>query len=433
VEVLICGGRVVDPSQGLDCHLDIRVIDDKIAELGTNLTPQQHADANVGATSRVIDAQGCIVAPGLLDMHVHLREPGFEYKETIATGLAAAAAGGFTAVVAMANTNPVHDTAAVTEFMLRRAASVGGTRLYPIGAVSKGLDGQALAEIGGMQQAGIVGLSDDGMPVMNVRLMRRAMEYGCMLGLPVLSHCEDHDLSANGVMHEGIVSTALGLPGTPAMAENIMVYRDIQLAALTGSHLHVQHVSTAEAVDLLRRAKAQGVAVSAEACPHHFTLTDEAVRGYNTNTKVNPPLRTAQDVEAVRAGLRDGTIDVIASDHAPHHITEKECEYAEAPSGVVGLETSVGLAFRLYHDGLLSLSQMIAKFTLHPARVLDLPHGTLKVGEVADITLLDPEYDMLVQASGFRSLGKNSPFLGWRLRGAATLTMVDGKVIFERE
>lgn len=433
VEVLIRGGRVIDPSQGLDRHLDIRIKDGKIAELGTNLSLQQHADADAEVPSRVVDAHGCVVAPGLLDMHVHLREPGFEHKETIATGLAAAAAGGFTAVAAMANTNPVHDTAAVTEFMLRRAASIGGTRLYPIGAVSKGLDGQALSEIGGMHRAGIVGLSDDGMPVMNVRLMRRAMEYGCMLGLPILSHCEDHGLSANGVMHEGVVSTALGLPGTPAAAENIMVYRDIQLAALTGSHLHIQHVSTAEAVELVRRAKAQGVVVSAEACPHHFTLTDEAVQGYNTDTKVNPPLRTAQDVEAIRAGLQDGTIEVIASDHAPHHMTEKECEYAEAPSGMVGLETSVGLAFRLYHDGLLSLSQMIAKFTVHPARVLGLPHGALKVGGVADITLLDPEYEMVVKADEFRSLGKNSPFLGWRLRGAAKLTMVDGRVIFERE
>lgn len=433
MEILIRGGRVVDPSQGLDRHLDVRIIDDKIAELGTNLAPHQLADAHAGATSRVIDAHGCVVAPGLLDMHVHLREPGFEHKETIATGLAAAAAGGFTAVAAMANTNPAHDTAAVTEFMLRRAVSVGGARLYPIGAVSKELGGKELAEIGGMHRAGIVGLSDDGMPVMNVRLMRRAMEYGCMLGLPVLSHCEDHGLSAHGVMHEGVVSTALGLPGTPAAAENIMVYRDLQLTALTGAHLHVQHVSTAEAVDLVRRAKAQGVTISAEACPHHFTLTDEAVRGYDTNTKVNPPLRTAQDVEAVRAGLQDGTIDVIASDHAPHHMMEKECEYAEAPSGMVGLETSVGLAFRLYHDGLLSMSQMIAKFTVHPARVLNVPHGALKVGGVADITLLDPEYEMVVKASEFRSLGKNSPFLGWRLRGAAKLTMVDGRVIFERE
>ena len=321
-----------------------------------------------------------MIAPGFLDMHVHLREPGFEHKETIATGLAAAAAGGFTAVAAMANTKPVNDTPAVTEFMLRRAAAVRGTRLLPIGAVSVGLAGEELAEIGGMHQAGIVGLSDDGMPVMNPRLLRRAMEYGRMLELPILSHCEDHRLSVGGVMHEGVVSTALGLIGVPAVAENVMVYRDIQLAALTGAHLHIQHVSTAEAVDLVRRAKEQGITVTAEACPHHFTLTHEAVQGYDTNTKLNPPLRTAADVEAIKAGLQDGTIDVIASDHAPHHVSEKDQEYAAAPSGMIGLETSVGLSLRLYHEGILPLSQLIAKYTVHPARVLGVPHGTLRVG-----------------------------------------------------
>lgn len=434
MEVLIRGGRVIDPSQGLDRHLDIRITDGKISQLGPQLSPSQHdTETDREARSRIIDAHGCVVAPGFIDMHVHLREPGFEYKETIATGLAAAAAGGFTAVAAMANTEPVHDTAAVTEFMLRRAATVGGTRLFPIGAVSKGLAGQELAEISGMCKAGIVGLSDDGMPVMNVRLMRRAMEYGLMLGLPVLSHCEDNALSAHGAMHEGVVATALGLPGIPAVAENIMVYRDIQLASLTGVQLHIQHVSTAEAVDLVRRAKAQDLRVTAEACPHHFTLTDEAVRGYDTNTKVNPPLRTSRDVEAIKAGLQDGTLEVIASDHAPHHITEKEREYAEAPSGMIGLESSVGLAFRLYHEGLLSLPQLIAKFTMHPARVLGLPHGALNIGDAADVTILDPEYDLLVEVATLHSLSKNSPFLGWRLRGAAKLTMVDGKVIFERE
>lgn len=434
MEVLIRGGRVIDPSQGLDRHLDVRITDGKIAALGPQLSPSQHnTETDREARSRMIDAHGCVVAPGFIDMHVHLREPGFEHKETIATGLAAAAAGGFTAVAAMANTEPVHDTAAVTEFMLRRAAVVGGTRLFPIGAVSKGLAGQELAEISSMCKAGIVGLSDDGMPVMNARLMRRAMEYGLMLGLPVLSHCEDKALSAHGAMHEGVVATALGLPGIPAVAENIMVYRDIQLASLTGAQLHIQHVSTAEAVELVRRAKAQDLRVTAEACPHHFTLTDEAVRGYDTNTKVNPPLRTLRDVEAIKAGLQDGTLEVIASDHAPHHMTEKEREYAEAPSGMIGLESSVGLALSLYHDGLLSLPQIIAKFTMHPARVLGLPHGALNVGDAADVTILDPEYDLLVDAAALHSLSKNSPFLGWRLRGAAKLTMVDGKVIFERE
>jgi dihydroorotase len=433
VHVLIRGGRVIDPAQGLDRYLDVRIAAGKIVELGTDLPVSLHTtEVDPAVTPRIIDARGCIVAPGFIDLHTHLREPGFEYKETIATGLAAAAAGGFTAVVTMANTQPVHDTPAVTEFMIRRAAAVGGTRLYPVGAVSAGLRGEALAEIGGMHKAGIVGLSDDGMPVMNARLMRRAMEYGHMLGLPVLSHCEDRSLSAGGVMHEGVVATALGLPGIPAAAETVMVYRDIQLAALTGVHLHVQHLSTAEAVDLVRRAKEQGITVTAEACPHHFTLTDEAVRHYDTNTKVRPPLRPARDVEAVKAGLRDGTIDVIASDHAPHHLAEKEREYAEAPFGMIGLETSVGLSLQLYHQGVLSLPQLIAKYTVCPARVLGLPHGTLEVGSEADVTVLDPEYEMVVEAATLRSRSKNSPFLGWRLRGAAVLTIVRGEIIFER-
>jgi dihydroorotase len=433
VEILIRGGRVIDPAQGIDRHLDVWIVDGKVAELGVDIrAPLQRVPGDPRPEPRIIEAQGCIVAPGFLDMHVHLREPGFEHKETIATGLAAAAAGGFTAVAAMANTQPVNDTPAVTEFMLRRAVAVRGTRLFPIGAVSVGLRGEELAELGGMHKAGIVGISDDGMPVMNPRLARRAMEYGRMLDLPILSHCEDHRLSAGGVMHEGIVSTALGLPGVPAVAENVMVYRDIQLAALTGAHLHVQHVSTAEAVDLVRRAKDKGITVTAEACPHHFTLTHEAVRGYDTNTKVNPPLRSVEDVEAIKAGLQDGTIDVIASDHAPHHVSEKEQDYTAAPAGMIGLETSVGLSLRLYHAGLLSLSQLIAKYTVQPASVLGLPYGTLRVGSSADVTLLDPDYACEVEAATLRSRSKNSPFLGWCLRGAAVATIVSGEVIFER-
>ena len=433
MDLLIRGGRVIDPSQGLDRHADVRIVDGKIMEIGVDLRPalQQPADESQPA-SRIIEAQGCVVAPGFLDMHVHLREPGFEHKETIATGLAAAAAGGFTAVAAMANTKPVNDTPAVTEFVLRRAAAVHGTRLFAIGAVSVGLEGKELAEIGGMHKAGIVGLSDDGVPVMNPRLMRRAMEYGCMFDLPILSHCEDQRLAAGGVMHEGVVATALGLLGVPTLAETVMVYRDIQLAALTGARLHIQHVSTAEAVELVRRAKEQGLPVTTEACPHHFTLTHEAVRGYNTHTKVNPPLRTAADVAAIQAGLQDGTIDVIASDHAPHHASEKDQDYASAPSGMIGLETSVGLGLQLYHDGLLSLPQVIAKYTIHPARILGVPHGTLRVGSSADITILNPEHLYEVEAATLRSRSKNSPFLGWHLRGAAVATLVNGDVIFER-
>jgi dihydroorotase len=308
----------------------------------------------------------------------------------------------------------------------------GGVRLYPVGAVSVGLAGEELAEIGGMHRAGIVALSDDGMPVMNARLMRRALEYGGMLGLPVLSHCEDLGMSAGGVMHEGAVATALGLPGVCAAAENVMVYRDLQLAALTGAHVHIQHVSTGEAVDLVRRAKDRGVRVTAEACPHHFTLTHDAVRQYDTHTKVNPPLRSAEDVEAVKAGLRDGSIDIIASDHAPHHVSEKEQDYTAAPAGMIGLETSVGLSLRLYHDGVLPLSHLIATYTIQPARLLGLPHGTLRPGGVADITIIDPEREWEVETAAFHSRSANSPFLGWRLRGVAITTIVEGNVVFER-
>jgi dihydroorotase len=428
VNLLIRGGRVIDPAQGIDRHLDVWIVAGKIAALGTGINT---LSSGTEPPARIIDAHGCIVAPGFIDVHTHLREPGFEYKETIATGLAAAAAGGFTTVAAMANTQPVNDTAAVTELMLRRAAAVRGTRLYPVGAVSMGLAGEELAEIGGMHKAGIVALSDDGMPVMNARLMRRAMEYGRMLHLPVLSHCEDRGLSVGGAMHEGVVSTALGLPGIPAAAENVMVYRDLQLAELTGAHLHVQHVSTAEAVDLIRRAKDKGVTVTSEACPHHFTLTHEAIRQYDTNTKVSPPLRTADDVEAIKVGLQDGTIDLIASDHAPHHISEKEQDYTAAPSGMIGLETSVGLSLQLYHQGRLSLPQLIAKYTLYPARLLGVAHGTLEVGSVADVTILDPEREMMVEATALRSRSTNSPFLGWRLRGVAVATIVAGEVVFE--
>ena len=429
VNLLIRGGRVVDPSQGIDRYQDVWIADGRIAALGTDFEMSAAGD---GESPQVLDVSGCIVAPGFLDIHTHLREPGFEYKETIATGLAAAAAGGFTAVAAMANTQPVNDTPAVTEFMLRRAAMAGGTRLYPVGAVSVGLEGKELAEIGGMHQAGIVALSDDGIPVMNAKLMRRALEYGHMLGLPVLSHCEDLGLSAGGVMHEGAVSTALGLPGVSAAAENVMVYRDLQLAALTGAHVHIQHVSTGEAVDLVRRAKDQGVRVTAEACPHHFTLTHDAVRQYDTHTKVNPPLRSAEDVEAVKTGLRDGTIDIIASDHAPHHVSEKEQDYTAAPSGMIGLETSVGLSLRLYHNGVLSLAHLIAAYTTQPAHLLGLSCGTLCVGSVADVTIIDPEREWTVETGSFHSRSTNSPFLGWCLRGMAVATIVEGKVVYER-
>ena len=439
MDLLIRGGRVIDPQQGLDTHLDVRVAEGRIAEIGRNLPlpeacprPRPGSGSPASAT-RVVEADGWIVAPGFIDMHVHFGEPGYEHRETIASGLAAAAAGGFTAVAMMPDTQPVHDTPTVTEYILRRAGIACGTRLYPVGAVTTGLQGESLAEIGGMHKAGIVALSDGPRSVGSARLMRRAMEYGCMFGLPVLTHGEDRVLAGNGAMHEGVISTALGLPGAPAAAESILVYRDIQLAALSGVHLHVQHVSSAETVSLLRRAKDQGLTITAETCPQYLTLTDAAVKGYDTNTKVNPPLRPAPDVEAVRAALRDGTIDAIASDHLPQHVADKEQDYLAAAPGMIGLETSIGLAMRLYHDGLLPLPQWVAAFTSRPARILDLPHGSLRVGELADLTLIDPEHEVEVDATTLHSRSHNTPFLGWRLRGAAMATIVGGRIIFERK
>ena len=444
MDLLIRGGRVIDPEQGLDAHLDVRVAEGRIAEIGREL-PFPSPDPSFkgrgmspeggppSAALRVVEAAGWIVAPGFIDMHVHFGEPGYEHRETIASGLAAAAAGGFTAVAVMPDTQPAHDTPTVTEYILRRAGIACGTRLYPVGAITAGLQGESLAEIGGMHRAGIVALSDAPQSVGSARLMRRAMEYGRMFDLPILSHCEDRVLAGNGVMHEGVASTVLGLPGVPAAAESIIVYRDIQLAALSGAHLHVQHASTAETVRLLRYAKDRGLNVTAETCPHYLTLTDEAVKGYDTNNKVNPPLRPSPDVEAVRAGLRDGTIDTIASDHLPQHVADKEQDYLAAAAGMIGLETSVGLALQLYHDGLLSLPQLVAVYTSRPARILGLPHGTLRVGELADITLIDPEHEVEVDAAALHSRSQNTPFLGWRLRGAAMATIVEGRIIFERK
>ena len=424
--MLIRGGRVVDPEQGLDGNLDVLVVEGRVAEIGRELPLPE------GAAPRIVDARGCIVAPGFIDMHVHFGEPGCEHRETIASGLAAAAAGGFTAVAMMADTLPVHDTPTVTDFVRRRAETACGARLFPVGAVTANFQDASLAEIGGMHKAGIVALSNSPQPLRNARLMRRAMEYGGMLGLPLLSHCEDTALAGGGVMHEGVVSTVLGLPGAPAEAESTLVYRDIQLAALTGAHLHVQHVSSAETVALLRRAKDRGLNVTAETCPHYLTLTDEAVRGYDTNTKVNPPLRPAADRDAVRGGLRDGAIDAIASDHVPQHVTDKEQDYVAAAPGMIGLETSVGVSLQLYHEGLLSLPRLVGACTSGPARILGLPLGTLRVGEPADITLVDPEHNTEVHAGALRSLSRNSPFLGRRLRGAAMATIVGGRIIFER-
>lgn len=416
--LIIKGGTVVDPVAGKLFQADVTVVGDRIAHIGK-------APADKDAT--VVDARGCLVLPGLIDMHVHLREPGYEYKETIATGAAAALRGGFAAVCAMPNTRPVCDSAAVVGFVLERGKAAGRARVYPVGALTRGSEGKELAPLGEMRAAGAVAFSDDGRWVRNGNLMRRAMEYAAMLGAPVISHCEDPDLSAGGVMHEGVTASVLGLRGMPAAAEEVAVARDIILAALTGCHLHIAHVSTAGAVRLIREAKARGVKVTAEVTPHHFTLTDEAVKGYNTNAKVNPPLRTPADVAALKEGLADGTIDVIATDHAPHAREEKEVEFDAAPFGMVGLETAVGLTMALVREGVLTLPQLAAKLTTNPARILGFEGGLLREGAPADITLIDPELEETVEPECFASKSGNTPFAGWRLKGLPVGVVVGGR------
>jgi dihydroorotase len=381
---------------------------------------------------KVIEAHGFLVVPGLIDIHTHLRDPGYEYKESIETGSAAAAAGGFTSIACMANTNPVNDHAAVTEYILDKARAIGLVQVFPIGAVSVGLAGERLAEIGELKQAGVVGVSDDGKPVMNSQLMRHALEYAGMFGLPVISHCEDVHLAAHGVMHEGRISTELGLRGIPAQAEDIMVARDLALAELTGARLHIAHLSTAGAVRMVQEARGRGVRVTAEVTPHHLFLTDEVVRGYDPNTKMYPPLRTTVDVAALRQALKDGTVDAIATDHAPHDLADKEVEFDQAPVGIIGLETSLPLVLRLVDEGVLSLAEAIAKLTCGPAQVLGLPKGTLQVGADADVTLIDTRTEYSVDRREFRSKSRNSPFHGWTFRGRAVMTICAGKVVYSR-
>lgn len=421
MKLLIKGGTVLDPASRKAFPKDILLADGKIAETGVDLS----ADG-----AEILDAAGKLVAPGLIDMHVHLREPGFEAKETIYSGTRAAAAGGFTTVACMPNTNPVTDNAAIILFIKYLALTKGAVNVYPIGAITRESKGKELAEMGDMQEAGAVAFSDDGSPVMNADLMRKAMQYARMLDLPIISHCEDKNLSAGGAMHEGYMSTMLGLKGIPAAAEEVMIARDIILAEETGCRLHIAHVSTAGSVQLLREAKAKGVKITAEATPHHFTLTAEAVSGYNTATKVSPPLRTDTDIAAVKAGLADGTIDVIASDHAPHTIEEKDVEYDLAPSGMVGLETTVGLVWtELVATGVLTPLQAIEKMTVNPAAILGIPKGTIQKGADADLTIIDPALSWVVDPEQFAGKGRNSPFAGRILQGRTCVTIVGGRVV----
>jgi len=421
--VLIRGGRVIDPSQGHDGVADVLLADGRVAGLGAALSAPDGAE--------VVDARGKVVAPGLIDLHVHLREPGREDVETVATGARAAAAGGFTAVCPMPNTDPVTDNQAAVGFIVKQAQAAGAARVYPIGAISLGQKGQQLSEFGELVGAGAVAVSDDGHPVTSSHLLRMALSYARTFDIPVADHCEDPTLKANGVMHEGLVSTRLGLRGIPAAAEEIMVARNLLLAELTGGHIHLCHMSTRGSVELIRRAKEKGVRVTAEVTPHHLTLTDEACEGYDTNAKMNPPLRQAADVAALRAGLKDGTIDVIATDHAPHHYDAKEREFDDAPFGIVGLETALGLGLtELVRGGALTLPELIDRMSTAPARVFHLPGGSLQRGAPGDVVVVDPDASWRVDPAAFYSKSRNTPFGGRDLNGRVLRTFVGGLTVF---
>ncbi len=421
--LLIQGGRVVDPSQDLDGTRDVLIVDGRIAAVGEGLAAPEGA--------QTIDASGLLVTPGLIDVHVHLREPGGEHKETIATGAKAAAAGGFTAICAMPNTDPVVDDPAGVGFVLAQGLAARASRVYPVGAISHGQEGRQLAAIGEMVEAGAVGITDDGNPVMDSGLMRRALEYAQAFGVPVADHPEDLGLSGQGAMNEGLVSTRLGLRGKPNASEDVHIVRDLMLAELTGGHIHLQHVSTAGGVDAIRQAKARGVRVTAEASPHHLMLTDEAVEGYDTDAKMNPPLRSAVDREAVRQGLADGTLCVLATDHAPHHYDEKEQAFDDAPNGIVGLETSLGLALtHVVGEGVIDLPTLIDRMSCSPARAFGLEGGTLSDGSLGDVTIIDLEEAWTVDRAAFQSKSGNTPFHGWDLKGRARYTIVDGQVVW---
>jgi len=424
MKLLIHGGRVVDPSQALDAPADVLIEGGVVARVEPGIAPEAGVER--------LDASGRVVVPGLIDMHVHLREPGQEVKETVATGSAAAVAGGFTAVACMANTAPVNDSRLVTEVILRAAERAGLARVYPIGAISQGLEGQQLAPFGQLAAAGCVAFSDDGKPVSNAELMRRALEYAQHSGRPIIQHAQDLDLTGDGVMHEGRWSVCCGMPGIPGLAEEVMVARDLLLLEETGGRYHVAHLSTARSLRLVREARARGSAVTCEVTPHHLVLTDQAVieSGFDSRWKMNPPLRSDEDLEALLEGLADGTVDVIASDHAPHTGDEKALEFELAPFGVVGLETALPLCLdRLVRTGVVSLARLIDLMSCAPARVLGVPGGTLAPGAPGDVTLIDPDREVEVSAARFRSKSRNTPFEGWRLRGAAAATVVGGRVV----
>ena len=429
MKLLLKGARVVDPASGVDGLRDLLIDGERVARVDVSIPASSVPDAVV-----VDLGPSLVVCPGFVDMHVHLREPGFEHKETVRSGAASAVAGGFTAVACMPNTHPVNDSASVTRFILKQAAEANLARVYPIGAVSKGSDGKELAEMADMRDAGCVAFSDDGRPVATALLMRRALEYAGMLGLPVIDHCEDKTLAGEGVAHEGFHASQLGLRGIPSASEDVMVERDIVLAAMTGSHAHIAHLSTAGALRAVRAAKLRGVRVTCEVAPHHFTLSDErllAPLAYDTNLKMNPPLRHATDRDALVEGLKDGTVDVIATDHAPHHADDKKVEFDRASFGIVGLETAVSLSLdRLVHGGIITLARMVELLSANPARILRVPGGRLQAGDPADLTILAPELNVTVSTDAFRSKSRNTPFDGWPLRGGVAATVVGGRVLF---
>jgi dihydroorotase len=422
--IFIAGGHVIDPGR-FNGVADVLIDEGRVVAVGPRL--------KVPAGCTKIDAVGRLVLPGFVDLHVHFREPGFEYKESIQSGAAAAVAGGFTSVCCMPNTNPVNDNQAITELMLDRARAAGLANVFPIGAITKGSEGKELAEIGDLRRAGCVAISDDGKPVMNSLVMRRAMEYALAFDVPVVDHCEDLHLAEGGCMNEGAISTELGLPGMPAAAEDVMVARNVALAELTGARLHLAHISTEGSVRMVREAKSRGLKVTAEACPHHFTITEETVRGYNTYAKMNPPLRTWKDVQAIKEGLRDGTIDVIATDHAPHASQEKQLGFTEAPFGIVGLETALPLTLALVDEGVLSLESAVDKLSTAPAKAFGLAKGTLAVGADADVAIVDQQEQWEVDPAKFRSKSRNTPFAGWKVKGRVTTTIVSGRVVFETD
>jgi dihydroorotase len=425
MKTVIKNGHIIDPSQDIDGRFDLVIAEGVIVEIGENLSTE--------GADEIIDADGLLVTPGLIDIHVHLRDPGYEYKEDIISGTRAAAAGGFTSVACMPNTKPVNDNKAIVHYIINKANQEGSANVFPICTITKGQKGTSLVEMGDLKLAGCIGFSDDGLNVECGDVLRRAMEYAGGFSMPIIAHAEDEGIKSGGVMNEGRVATELGLAGNPWVAEASTVARDLMLAELTGARLHVCHISTRRTVELIREAKARGVKATCEVTPHHFTLTEEAVRGYDVNAKMGPPLRTADDVAAMKEGLADGTIDAIATDHAPHHIDDKNVEFNVAANGLVGLETALPLTLNLVREGVLTMKQAISCLTDRPATALNIPRGTLTCGSVADITLIDPDFKWTLDAKTMKTKARNTPFDGWELTGAAMLTMRQGKTTFQRE